>query len=111
MNIKKQIKSQQDIYDNYWDFSQFMAQFALDADFDKFNTVETIKEYNSPSIEDYKFYIKVLSQAKEILAMEPFPREAVSWSAGGLSKDPEEVKQWLQNALHLLELRVTGKLK
>lgn len=111
MTDKKHIiVTEHDIYDHYNKLYQFLGQFALDADFDKFNEVETIKEYNEPCERDHQEYLKILSQANEVLAMEPFPREAVSWAAGGLSRDPEEVKQWLRNALHLLELRVTGKI-
>jgi hypothetical protein len=105
-NTKKQVESQHDIYDHYWDFAQFMGQFALDADFDKFDEIETIKEYNCASEEGCEFYIKVKSQADKLMNMEPFPIDPISYSAGGLNT----TKQWLINVLELLEQRVTGKL-
>jgi hypothetical protein len=117
-NIKKPIKTQRDIYDYYWDLSQFMGQFELDADFDKFDEIETIKEYNFSSAEDFQFYIKVKSQAEELINMKPFPYNAIQDSANRNlarnAKNEEEkikmVKDWLIKVLDLLEKRVTGKL-
>jgi len=112
MNNKKLsiIQTERDIYQNYQEFYQFMGQFMVDADFDKFDEVATIMEYNESCERDYKRYLKVKSQAEELMNMDPFPREAISWSAGGLDRDPEKVKKWLLKVLDLLEKRVTGKL-
>lgn len=100
------IKKQQDIHKHYWCLSQFLAQFAVDADFDIFDPEGTIKRSYEPCERDYKEYQVILSQANEILAMEPFPIDALSYASGGLNTTPE----WLRNVLHLLELRVVGKL-
>lgn len=114
---KNKIKTEHDIYDYYNELYQFLGQFALDADFDKFDNEETIKEYNFYSDDEYKRYQIILPQANEILAMEPFPFEAIQTAtnlfiskASDENKKSEEVKQWLRNVLHLLELQVTGKL-
>ena len=49
--------------------------------------------------------------------MEPFPYDAIEESTNLLiseatdkNQKSEEVKKWLRHVLHLLELRVTGKL-
>lgn len=117
-NKKIKAESSHDIYDNYWEFSQFMGQFAVDADFDKFNEVATIMEYNEPCDRDYQRYLKVKSQTNDILQMEPFPYDAIQDSADrnltkGANNEEEKtkmVKDWLLKILDLLEKRVTGKL-
>ncbi len=111
------VKDQHDLYDHYNELDQFLSQFALDADFDKFDNISTVIEYNEPSEYDYQSYLKIQSQANEILAMEPFPYHAIEESTNLLiseatdkNQKSEEVTKWLRHVLHLLELRVTGKL-
>ena len=111
------IKKQQDIHDHYWNLSQFLSQFAADADFDIFDDEYTIKISYEFCERDYQDYLKIQSQANEILAMEPFPYDAIEESTNLLiseatdkNQKSEEVKKWLRHVLHLLELRVTGKL-
>lgn len=111
------VKNQHDLYDHYNELDQFFSQFAADADSDEFDNVATILKYNEPSEYDYQSYLKIQSQANEILAMEPFPYDAIEESTLLLISETtdekqktEEVKKWLRNVIHLLELRVTGKL-
>ena len=105
------IKKQQDIHDHYWNLSQFFSQFAVDADSDEFDNVATILKYNEPSEYDYQSYLKIQSQANEILTMEPFPYDAIEESTNLLiseatdkTQKSEEVKQWLRDVIRLLEL-------
>lgn len=97
------IKTDRDLRDYYYElFNLLAAYFAVDAEEDIFDSEYTIKHFCD--VNHVETIIKTIFQANEILEMEPFPREAVSWAAGGLSKDPEEVRQWLRNVIHLLNL-------
>ena len=111
------ISKQQDIHDYYWYLSQFLAQFAANVEFNIFDPEYVVKNSYEPCDRDYKEYQTVLSQANEIFEMDPFPYDAIEQATNLLISESknekeksEEVKQWLRHALHLLELRVTGKL-
>ena len=112
-----------DIYNNYREFYDFLGAFAADADCDIFDDQYTVKNIftddqvknNSSGI--YQEYLKVLDQSNEILSMEPFPCYVIEnitnlWISQSYDEEikAEKVKQWIRNVLHLLELRVTGKL-
>ena len=100
-----------DFYEQYPDLTQFLGQFAADADFDIFDENHTIcRVFRPHNPVDIVWKDKILTQAHQILAMEPFPRAEVSHAAGGLFKDEQKVKDWLVYVLDLLEKRVKGEL-
>lgn len=117
MKKEKIIVTEHDLHDHYNELYQFLGQFALDADFDKFDNLATVMEYNEPSEHDYQDYLKARSQTDELLEINPFPHNAIETATNLLiseatneTQKSEEVKKWLRDVVHLLELRVTGKL-
>ncbi len=114
--MKNIIKNEQDMDRHYPELSNLLgAYFAVDVDNDIFDVDHTISEFCSTKYPEA--IKKTISQAIEVLEMDPFPYEAIEtasnlWLSDAEDKNQksEEVKQWLRNVLHLLELRVTGKL-
>lgn len=99
------IRTDHDLRDHYYElFNLLAAYFAIDAEEDIFDTGYTIKHFCE--VNNLKTIAKTIVQANDILAMDPFPIDAVSYAAGGLNTTQE----WLRNVLHLLELRVIGQL-
>jgi hypothetical protein len=113
---KKLIKTDRDLHDNYDEFFTLLAAyFAGDVDNDIIDTDYTIDRFCNTTYPET--INKTVSQANEILSMEPFPYDAIETATNLLiskatdeTQKSEEVTKWLRHVLHLLELRVTGKL-
>lgn len=79
------------------------AGFACDADFDIFDVDETLKKWFNPNA--FEVDKESISQAREILAMEPFPEELIGEIANTWSPIMT-MKEWLTEVVEKLEARI-----
>lgn len=109
------LKTEQDFNKDYPELSNLLAAyFLVDVDSDIFDINHTINEFCNTKYPEA--INKAILQANEILKLDPFPYEVIEtstnlWISQSYDKKTksEEVKQWLRNVIHLLELRVARK--
>ena len=97
-------EQQEEFIERNWDLYQMFGYFALDADFNKFDDDKTLDQYVGTG-GPISVRINALSQAKEVLQMDPFPETLIE----GLTNrcHPEITrKQWLQEVVTMLERKL-----